>query len=337
MTAPGKIEFCEVARPQPGEEQVLVRIMRIGVCGSDLHVYRGTHPYTSYPVVQGHEVSGVIAELGRGVTGLAVGEKVTIQPQVTCGECYSCRNGDYHICDSLKVMGFQTTGAASEFFAVDATKVLKLPDELSLDEGAMVEPLAVAVHALGRAGGAAGKKVLVLGAGPIGNLVAQAAKGTGAQSVMISDLSDYRLGLAKACGVDCTVNPSTADLGEALRAAFGKDRADLTLECVGVEATMEQAIRLARKGTQIVVVGVFGEKAMVDLGSVQDRELKLIGTLMYQEKDYRKAIELAAAGKVDLKPLITDHFAFRDYLAAYQHIEARRSGVLKVIIDVEGG
>src|SRR5205814_3372021 len=195
MTAPGRIEFRDVPPPEVTPDQVLVRMKRIGVCGSDIHVYHGKHPLTPYPVVQGHEASGVVERAGSAVRGLSPGDPVTFQPQVTCGVCYPCRHGAYHICDKLKVMGFQTTGAASELFAVDASKVLRLPKSMSLEQGAMVEPLAVGVHALERVGGADGKKVLVLGAGPIGNLVAQAARGLGAAAVMITDTSDYRLDL----------------------------------------------------------------------------------------------------------------------------------------------
>ena len=336
MILPGKIEFNNVPIPEVKAEEVLIKIISIGICGSDIHVYHGKHPYTSYPVVQGHELSGEIAKIGTGVENLKVGDKVTIQPQVVCGKCYSCTHGSYHICDELKVMGFQTTGTASEYFAVDAKKVLKLPDALSFDEGAMVEPLAVAVHALGRAGDVEGKKILVLGAGPIGNLVAQAAKGLGAEAVMITDLSDYRLEKAKECGVDYCINTEKQNIGKALAENFGPYKADLILECIGINPTMTQAINNARKGTDIIVVGVFGDKANIDLGFVQDRELRLIGTAMYQEKDYVKAIELIEQGKIRLKNLITNHFAFKDYLKAYELIEAKKDRVMKVIINVQG-
>jgi len=335
MTRPGEIEFIEIPIPELNEGEVIVKIMRIGICGSDIHVYHGKHPYTSYPVVQGHEVSGEIAKIGDGITQFKLGDKVTIQPQVVCGKCFSCIHGNYHICDELKVMGFQTTGTASEYFKVDASKLLKLPEDMSFDEGAMVEPLAVAVHALSRAGEVKGKKILVLGAGPIGNLVAQSAKGLGAKAVMITDLSDYRLQKAKECGIDFCVNTKDQDIGKVLLDNFGQDKADLILECVGVNTTMSQAVLNARKGSAIIVVGVFGSKATIDLGLVQDRELMLIGTLMYQEKDYIKAIELIESEKVKLAPLITNHFAFKDYLKAYECIEDRKDQVMKVIIDID--
>jgi L-iditol 2-dehydrogenase len=269
------------------------------------------------------------------VKGFSTGDPVTFQPQVTCGKYYPCQHGAYHICDQLKVMGFQTTGAASELFAVDASKVLRLPPGMSLEHGAMMEPLAVAVHAIGRGGGVSGKKVLVLGAGPIGNLVAQAARGLGAAAVMITDVSEYRLQLAARCGLPDGVNPAAADLGEEIRRRFGDSKADLILECVGVQRTIVQAVAVARKGTDIVVVGVFGDQPTVDMGVVQDRELRLIGTLMYQEPDWHQAIALVEGGKVNLEPLVTDRYPFDRYLDAYRYIDANREKAMKVMITVE--
>ena len=336
MTGPGEIEFREVDKPTPKDDEVLVQVKRIGVCGSDIHVFHGMHPYTGYPVVQGHEVSGVIAEVGDQVEDLAVGDKVTFTPQVTCGRCYPCTHGMYHICESLKVMGFQTGGAAQEFFAVDADKVLKVPDHVSLDQTAMVEPVSVAVHALSRAGeDLQGKKVLVLGAGTIGNLVAQVAKASGASAVMITDISDYKVEKAKACGIGFVVNSREEDLSQAILRDFGPDRADLILECVGVQDTITQAVENARKGTTIVVVGVFGEKPVVDLGLVQDRELSLVGTLMYQKRDYERAIELVAGGKLCRDLMITHRFPFKEYLKAYETIEASGGQYMKVMVELD--
>jgi len=332
MTAPGRIEIREVPEPEAGKGQVLIKIKRIGICGSDIHVYHGKHPFTTYPVVQGHEVSGQVLGFGPDVSGIREGDKVTIQPQVVCGKCFPCTHNQYHICDELKVMGFQTTGTASELFAVDAERVLTLSEKISYDQGAMVEPLAVGVHALQRSGEVRGKKILILGAGPIGNLTAQAAKGLGADMVMITDISAYRLDIAEECGIDRCINTATDDLGARIADAFGPDRADLTLECVGVNETMDQAVRYARKGTDIIVVGVFQDKATVDLGLLQDRELRLIGTLMYQKSDFLVAIELIGKGKIRFDPLISNHFNFKDYANAYIYVEKNRDKCLKVII-----
>lgn len=335
MTAPGEIIFREIENPIPAAGEVVVKIMRIGVCGSDIHVWHGKHPFTSYPVTQGHEVSGEITALGEGVTGLSVGQKVTIQPQVVCGKCYPCRHGKYNLCEELKVMGFQTTGVASEYFAVDAAKVTPLPESMSFDEGAMIEPLAVAVHAVRKFGDMQGMRVAVLGAGPIGILVAQAAKGMGAESVLITDVSDVRLEKAKECGVDFCVNTKSVNFGAALVDAFGPDKADVIYDCAGNDVTMGQAIQYARKGSTIILVAVFAGLAKVDLAVLNDHELDLNTTMMYRNEDYLEAIELVRAEKVHLKPLISKHFAFCDYAEAYRYIDANRETTMKVLIDVQ--
>ena len=335
MTAPGEIQFQDVKVPTPNDHEVLMQTKRIGVCGSDIHVYHGLHPYTGYPVVQGHEVGGVVAGVGKNVTGLQVGDVITFMPQVTCGECYPCQHGMYHICESLKVMGFQTGGAAQEYFVLPAENVLALPDDFPLDQAAMIEPIAVAVHAVARGGGAANKRVVVLGAGPIGNLTAQVVKASGAKAVMITDINPYKLEKAQACGIDLTVNTTQTNLGEAIKQYFGPDQADLILECVGVEATMTDAVRYARKGSTIVVVGVFGKKPQVDLGLVQDRELTLVGTLMYQKTDYERAIELVAGHQMVLDEMITHRFPFDHYLDAYHAIEESKGNYLKVMIELD--
>jgi len=335
MVKPGEIEFQEVEKPAVGPGEILMRTRCIGICGSDIHVYHGLHPYTSYPVVQGHEVSGVVEAVGDGVTEFAVGDSITFTPQVTCGECYACQNGMYHICEDLKVMGFQTGGAGQEFFVLPAWNALKLPAGFPLDYGAMIEPIAVGVHAIQRGGDVFGKKVLVLGGGTIGNLVAQAAAALGAAAVMITDVSDYKLDKARSCGIEFIVNTARDDLGEALATHFGPNKADLIFECVGIQATVDQAIEHARKGTTIVIVGVFGKRPAVDLGLVQDRELSLVGTLMYQKPDFETAIELADAGKIRLNDLITHRFRFEDYPEAYEAIEKSGGAYMKVMVAMD--
>ena len=337
MTGPGNILFREVPTPAPSANQVQVKIKRIGICGSDIHVYYGEHKGTGYPVTQGHEVSGRITALGEGVSHLHVGQKVTIEPQVVCGECYPCRHGKYNLCENLKVMGFQTTGTASEYFVTDQNRVTALPDEMTYDEGAMIEPLAVTVHAAKRFQDLYGAKVAILGCGPIGILLAQSVKALGAESVMITDISDYRLGLARECGADFTVNTRTEDFGDAMLRCFGPDKADVIYDCAGNDTTMGQAIKYARKGSKIILVAVFASEAHVDLFTLNDHELDLDTTMMYRHEDYLDAIRLVNEGKIRLRPLMSRHFAFRDYLEAYQYIEANRETTMKVLIDVDPG
>jgi L-iditol 2-dehydrogenase len=333
MTAPGEITIHEIEAPEPGRDEVLLHIQRIGVCGSDVHVFHGLHPYTSYPVVQGHEFSATLAAVGEGVEGLTPGMKVTSMPQIVCGKCAPCLRGDYHICDYLKVQGFQAPGCAQEYWVTDAEKVIPLPDSSSFEQGALVEPVSVAVHSTSRAGNIQGRRVAVLGAGPIGNLVGQVAQANGAQ-VLITDLSDYRLEIAQQCGLEGTSNAAVENLADAAGRIFGPDGFDVVLECVGVEDTMTAAIENIQKGGTIVVVGVFGDKPRLDMGLVQDRELNLHGTLMYKRPDYERAVDLIDTGAVVTAPLFSKHFSMDDYLDAYRFIETQSDKTMKVFIDV---
>ncbi len=335
LDRPGRVVIRDVPRPQPGPGQVLLKIKEIGVCGSDIHAWHGTHPYISCPIVQGHEFSGEVVALGPGARGLRPGDRATVRPQVVCGTCYPCRHGDYHICASLKVIGCQVDGAAQEYFAVDSSLAVRLPSAMSWELGATVEPVAVGAHALSRLGGVRGRRILILGAGPIGNLAAQTAIGLGAAAVMVTDLSDFRLQIAGRCGIPHRVNAGREDLGQAVKRAFGDDGADAVLECVGAPETVEQAIALSRKGAAIVVVGVFGRKPVVDVGLIQDKELRVFGTLMYKAEDYRTAARLISSGAVNPLPLITQRFPLAEYGAAYDHIEQNRDSTMKVLIDVE--
>ena len=335
MTAPKEIIFREIDRPEPQAGQVLVKIKRIGVCGSDIHVYHGTHPYTSYPVTQGHEVSGQIVSLGEYVKDLRVGQKVTIEPQVFCGRCWPCLHGKYNLCEKLKVMGFQTTGTASEYFAVDASKITPLPENMGYNDGAMLEPLAVTVHAAKRYPDLKGAKAVVLGCGPIGILLIQSLKAIGAAQVLATDISDSRLALAAELGADFTVNTAVNDYAAALTEAFGPDRADVIYDCAGTDITMDQAIQNARKGSTIILVAVFGNRANVDLAKLNDSELDLNTSMMYRHEDYVDAIRFVQEGRIRLRPLQSRHFAFKDYLEAYRYIDANRERTMKVIIDVD--
>lgn len=335
MTAPFELRIDQVPIPKIEENQVLVKMKRVGICGSDNHVYHGLHPYVTYPLVQGHEVSGKIVEMGAQVTGLKTNQKVTIEPQVYCGKCYPCTHGKYNLCESLKVMGFQTIGASSEYFAVDASKITPLPDTMTYDEGAMIEPLAVTVHACRQAGDVKGKKIAVLGAGPIGILLCQSLKAFGAEKVMVTDISDYRLELAKECGADRVYNTKYADFGEALIECFGEDKADIIYDCAGNDITMGQAIANARKGSTIILVAVYAGMATVDLAKLNDSELDLNTSMMYRHEDYVDAIRFVEEGKIKLKPLMSKHFAFRDYKKAYEYIEEHGETTMKVLIDID--
>jgi L-iditol 2-dehydrogenase len=334
MTSPGVIEFRDVPVPKPGPEEVLIRVQRIGICGSDIHVRHGRHPFTSYPVVQGHEFSGVIEAAGKRVRGLRPGQKVTATPQLVCGRCAPCRRGDTHICDVLRVQGFQAPGCAEEFFLVRAEQIVPLPASFSFEQGAMVEPAAVGVHAVSRAGAVAGANVAVLGAGPIGNLVGQAARAAGAK-VLITDISEYRLEIARKCGLRSVSLAGRESLKDASTRVFGARGFQKAFECAGAETAVNEAIEAIQKGGTIVAVGVYGDRPRVNMGLVQDRELTLTGTLMYQKPDFLKAVRLMRSRGLVTKPLETRHFPFDEYRAAYDYADREGEKSMKIFVDVE--
>lgn len=334
MTAPGVIDISEVADPpQPGPGEVLLRIRRIGVCGSDVHVNHGRHPFTSYPVVQGHEFSGVIEQVGSDVAGLRPGMKATATPQVTCGRCAPCRRGDYHICDDLKVQGFQAPGCAQDFFVTRAERIVPLPESFTFEQGALVEPVAVGVHAAARVQTVRGRQIVVLGAGPIGNLLGQVLQAEGGH-VLVTDVSDHRLEIAQACGIVNVSNAVAEPLGEAAARAFGPSGFDLAFDCAGAQATIAAAVENLQKGGTLVLVAVYGEQPRVNTGLIQDRELTLTGTLMYRHDDFVRAVDLIRSERVRTGPLETAHFSLEQFADAYRFIDDSHDRSMKVFIDV---
>ena len=335
MAAPREIRFDRVPVPTAGPGQVLVKISASASAAPTSTYTTASTPTPSTRSPRATRSPARSRRLGEGVTQFQVGQRVTIEPQVYCGECYPCTHGKYNLCENLKVMGFQTTGTASEYFAVDASKVTALPAGMSYDEGAMLEPLAVTVHAARRAGDVAGKKVCVLGCGPIGILLVQSLKAFGAAEVMATDISDYRLELARTCGADYAVNTKTRPFGAALTECFGPDKADIIYDCAGNDTTMDQAIQNARKGSVIILVAVYAGLAHCDLAKLNDSELDLNTTMMYRHEDYVDAIRFVREGMVQLQPLMSRHFAFTDYLAAYEYIDTHQETTMKVLIDVD--
>ncbi len=333
LTAPHTIIFREAPEPMAGPGEVLVRIQRIGICGSDVHAYHGRHPFMFYPKVQGHEFSGLVVGLGDGVVGLPLGAKVTARPQITCGVCIPCRRGDYNICNNLKVFGFQTDGVGQDLFAVAADKLVLLPDSFTLEQGALVEPAAVAVHATSRAGDMAKKNVVVLGAGPIGNLVAQMCRARGA-NVLLTDISDDRLRVAKDCELPSRSNAAIESLADASSRFFDNAGFDIAFDCAGAETTVSAAVDQLNKGGIIVIVAVFHQKPPLDLAVIGDRELRLVGTLMYRHEDYEEAVRRIKSGDIITAPLESKHFPFEQWPAAYDYIDQQGPRTMKVFIDL---
>lgn len=337
LVQPKQIEFREIAAPTAAElsaHQVLINVKRIGICGSEIHSYHGLHPATNYPVVQGHEYSGIVTACGKDVTVCRPGDKVTARPQLVCGECNPCKRGQYNVCEHLRVQAFQANGAAQDFFVVDDDRVVKLPETMSLDYGAMIEPAAVGAHASGRTE-VKGKNVVVSGAGAIGNLVAQFCKARGAKNVLITDVSDLRLAVARECGIEHTLNVTKRSLKEAAAELFGEEGFQVGFEVAGVESSIRSLMATIEKGSDIVVVAVFAKDPALSMFHLGEHELRLIGSMMYRHEDYLTAINSIDRGAINLQPLVTNRFPFEQYNEAYQFIDAHRETSMKVIVDLE--
>jgi L-iditol 2-dehydrogenase len=232
-------------------------------------------------------------------------------------------------------MGFQTQGTASDYFIVDQTHVVALPDTMDLRFGAMIEPLAVAVRAITKAGDLCKGRVLVMGAGPIGNFVAQVAKASGAEQVMICDTNPLRLAKALECGVDIAVNLKDKTLKDAIDYYFGSERkADVIFDCAGTPSAISSAIQSARKGSTIVLVAVYGSNPQIDLARINECELNILGTARYTFDDFDRAIELVSHQAIELEALITDVYELPEYQRAYEKIEKAPDQIMKVLIHV---
>lgn len=334
LIAPKTFEMNDVPVPECGASQALLKVKAVGICGSDIHAYYGKHPFMSFPITLGHEATGEVCAVGAEVTNLNVGDRVLMRPQKVCGTCRSCREGRYNVCKTLEVLGCQCAGASSDYYAVDASLLYRLPENVSYQVGTVIEPLAVGVRAAQRAGSPKGKNVLIIGGGTIGNLVMQSAKALGAAKVAISDVSDYKLSLAKKCGADVTINVAKESLEDILDQEFGVDGLDIVYECSANGHALNQVLAYGRKSMSIVIVAVYENKPEVNMSLIQDREYELFGSLMYRHEDYVTAIALVASGKVNLEALISKEFSLEDVSKAYQYIEDNRDTVQKVILTV---
>ena len=340
LTAPKQIEFREVAAPEAGNlksDEVLLRILRIGICGSEIHSYHGQHPATFYPVVQGHEYSAEVVAVGSAVRKVKPGDRVTGRPQLVCGECNPCKRGQYNVCSNLRVEAFQADGVAQDYFVIPEERVVALPEGMSPDYGAMVEPTAVAAHATSRPRALEGRNVVVSGAGTIGNLVAQFARARGAKRVVITDVSDYRLSKARECGIERTLNVAREPLDGKIAELFGDEGYQVAFECAGVESSVRSLMAMVEKGGDVVIVGVHAKDPAVSMFHLGEHELNLIGSMMYRHEDYLKAVEEISAGRIRLAPLVSNRFPLEKYREAYEFIDANRETCMKVLIDLEDG
>lgn len=301
LVKPGEIRLEQrlACAPAPGE--AAVSVCCVGLCGTDLAMFQGKWK-PDQPVIPGHEFSGRVFALGDGVTSLQIGQKVSIAPLISCGSCEFCRSGFEYLCQQRRIFGFQLDGALRQRVNLPANIIFPLPESISLREGALLEPLAVAVHAVQQAGDLKRCKVAIIGAGAIGLLIAQAARASGASSVVLLDINPERLTLARELGFTAH-NTSTGSMSwfDETASAGGFE---CLFEASGAPAAVEHLPGLLKPRGTIVIVGRFPSPVLVDLDTLLLKEAKMVTSRYFSLSDYRDALQLAAAGNVRLEPLI---------------------------------
>lgn len=330
------LEIVDLPVPALEPHEALVKVEACGVCGSDVHGYDGTSGRRIPPIVMGHEAAGTIAALGSAVTGLAEGDRVTFDSTVYCGRCDYCARGEVNLCEQRQVVGvscgdYRRHGAFAEYVAVPQHIVYRLPESISFPEAAMLEAVAVALHAVRLSPIAQAKTAVVIGAGMIGLLTMQAARAAGCPRVLIADVDPLRLKLATEVGADAALHASgDALIAEVLRLTDGRG-VDVAFEAVGKNETVQGAIDCVRKGGAVTLIGNIASEVTLPLQKVVTRQLRLQGSCA-SAGEYPEAIALVASGKIQVKPLITVVAALEEGPRWFERLHAREPNLMKVIL-----
>lgn len=338
------IRVQDVPVPQkPPAGWVQIRVHWCGICGSDLHEYLAgpvfipvdhPHPLTGLKgqCTLGHEFSGEIAELGDGVTGYAVGERVTADACQHCGKCYYCTHGLYNICENLAFTGLMNNGAFAEYVNVPAELLYKLPDDFPTEAGALIEPLAVGMHAVKKAGELVGKTVVVVGAGTIGLCTIMCAKAAGAGRVIALEMSAARKAKAMEVGASLVIDPKECDAIAELKALTGGYGADVSFECIGNKNTAKLALDVIRKAGRCVMVGIFEEPSQFNFFELVATEKEVVGSLAYNG-EFADVIRFIADGRIDVRPLITGRIALPDIVThGFEELVHNKDANVKIIV-----
>ncbi|XP_038072109.1 sorbitol dehydrogenase-like [Patiria miniata] len=336
----GELVLENTPIPLPGKNEVQLKMAAVGICGSDVHYLvngRIGDFIVKSPMILGHESAGIVSALGEGVTNLKVGDRVAIEPGVPCRMCSFCKEGRYNLCPDVFFCATPPDdGSLRRYYCHAADFCFKLPDHVSLEEGALLEPLSVGVHACRRAGVRLGSRVLVLGAGPIGLLALLTAKAMGATHIAITDLDQGRLDVAKKLGAHHALRVDTRDAEEMARrveAALGC-KPEISIECSGAEPSIQTGIYATKSGGVLVLVGLGPPTVNVPMVSAALREVDIRGIFRYANC-YPLALEMIASGKVDAKPLITHHFPLEKTLEAFETSRTGAGGAIKVMIHCD--
>lgn len=308
VTAVETMELLDEPVPTPADGEVLVRSTYIGVCGSDTHAFHGRHPFIPIPYLPGHEATGVVEELGSGVSNVSVGDRVVVEPTLPCWECKQCRTGNENLCENLQFFGCgYPQGGMADRFVVRADRLHVIPEDIDDLGAALIEPLSTPVHAGRIAGPLEGKAVAILGAGTIGLLMLAVARWSGAKRVVVTDPLPAKRQIALRLGADAVVDAMAPDVADQVRGALGES-ADVVFDCVAVEATLTAAVDMATKGGTVAIVGVPAKDVVVPVVSMQDNQVRLQGCATYVPEDYAKAIEMLQRGAVDPRSIVTSEF-----------------------------
>lgn len=325
------VETVEVPAPAPGQVQVDVAFC--GICGTDLHIFLGhMDARVGFERTIGHEMSGVVSALGDGVKGIAVGDHIVVRPLDHCGTCPACVAGHTHICHNLTFIGIDSTGAFQQKWNIPAQTVHVLPKDLDLRHAALIEPLAVACHDVGRGRVQPGEDVLVIGGGPIGMLVAMTAREAGAH-VTISEINPARLAYAERIGFS-VLNPKETDVAKTIHDRTGGKGADVVFEVSGTQPGVDLMTAAAATRGRIVMVAIHAQKPQIDLFQFFWRELELIGARVYRPEDYERAMALLAKGVVDCDAFITDIQGLEDIQSAFQAL-TQSPNAMKSMIRIQ--
>jgi 2-desacetyl-2-hydroxyethyl bacteriochlorophyllide A dehydrogenase len=323
---PNRIETAEVSIPVIGSEEALVQVEACGFCGSDMNIMAGTHPRAKPPLTVGHELSGRIVKIGRSNAGLEIGDHVTVYPLISCGVCHACMHGSPHVCRKLQLFGFDVDGGMAEFVKLPITSLVKLPKNMPAKVGALIEPLAVAVHGVSRANLKTAGIAVVLGAGPIGLLTALVAQARGVPHVIISEVLPSRLKLAESLGLHAV--KAGAELRAQVMKMSNENGADVLFECAGHPSSAREMTALVRSRGVIVNLGVFKKPVEVDMQAVNFKEIEILGSRVYDRKDFQDAIDIAM--KLPLDRIVSHAFTLKEVALAFEQF--RSSEACKVLI-----
>jgi 2-desacetyl-2-hydroxyethyl bacteriochlorophyllide A dehydrogenase len=335
LEAKYRIAVREVDDVRPGPDDLLIKTRFAGVCGSDLHAFKGLHPFRNPPVILGHELSGTVAGMGDEVRGFRHGDRVTVMPLLACKNCLQCQLGNENICLNKRVPGIKGwLGTFAQYFLSKPSITYKLGENTGLDVGALAEPLAVGIHSVFQRGRVeAGSRVLILGAGTIGILTAVAAKMAGAKEIVVTDLFEFNLGVTRElCGAQ-SYNAKTERLEEIILEEFPQ-KFDVAFLCSGAPKTVAQAFLLTRRGGRIVVTGLVLTPVPTDLTAVSLNEFEIIGSQVYGHEDFRKAVEWIESGTFAFEKLITHILPIEKAEYALNLLDQHKEDVAKILLDV---